>query len=398
MGKNQSGYVLMRRGAILPQIGRREKLCGVDGEKSASAEESGKMTPQDWESPGTFVAPTGEPERWGSERAAAYALRPLSTGEVLDRTFSVYRAHFWLFAGLASLAGAFSLILNLMQLLMHHAALLHYGFRVATIETQLSGLVLLVLLLPVQAVIYAGSVYALCEVYLGRGVTAKAAIRATMGRWARYVGIAVWQGWSAVWVFFIVGVPLVILTHFLPGASSMMGRVVAGVVLLFVGLIGGGVYAVIAYIRNSLAIPAALMEQTGVRASMRRSKTLAAGTKGRIFVVLLIAFVLYVVAGAIQAPMLIVIAKSPLQEHVIAQTAALLIGFVTQTLVSPVALIGLTLVYFDQRVRMEGFDLVMLLGGAAPAVEMGLQPWPAADAPVETASGADESMRGDGQL
>ena len=68
-------------------------------------------------------------------------------------------------------------------------------------------------------------------------------------------------------------------------------------ILFFVGFVGGGVYGVIAYIRNSLAIPAALMEQTGVRASMRRSKTLAAGTKGRIFVVLLVAMALYMVAA-----------------------------------------------------------------------------------------------------
>ena len=30
-------------------------------------------------------------------------LRPMSLGEVLDRTFSLYRNHFWLFAGIMSL-------------------------------------------------------------------------------------------------------------------------------------------------------------------------------------------------------------------------------------------------------------------------------------------------------
>jgi hypothetical protein len=151
-----------------------------------------------------------------------------------------------------------------------------------------------------------------------------------------------------------------------------------GGLILFVGGTGGVVYGVIAYIRNSLAIPAALMEQTGVRASMRRSKTLAAGTKGRIFVVLLIAMALYLVAGAIESPMAFFIMRSPFQEHVIAQAAILLIGFVAHTLVSPVALIGLTLVYFDQRVRMEAFDLVMLLGGSAPAPVASWTPAPPA--------------------
>ena len=60
------------------------------------------MTPQDWESPATFAAPTTAPA--SSELAAAYAMRPLSAGEILDRAFSIYRSRFWLFAGLASIA------------------------------------------------------------------------------------------------------------------------------------------------------------------------------------------------------------------------------------------------------------------------------------------------------
>jgi hypothetical protein len=305
---------------------------------------------------------------------------------VLDRAFAIYRANFWLFAGLASLAGAFSLVLNAVQLVVHHVILLHHGLAIAAMEQQISGGVMGILLLPVEAVVYAASVFALCEVYLGRGTTAQAALRATIGRWLRYVGIALWQGWSAVWAMAIVVIPGAILMTL--GARGGVGLVMLGGFLLFVGIAGGGVYGVIAYIRNSLAIPAALMEQTGVRASMRRSKTLATGTKGRIFVVLLIAFALYMVGGAMEAPMLFLIARTPFQEHVIAQAAVLLIGFVSHTLVSPVALIGLTLVYFDQRVRMEAFDLVMLLGGPAAA----------AGAVGSGEAGSGETMGSDGQV
>jgi hypothetical protein len=346
------------------------------------------MTPQDWDSPETLPARGGEAVYGGSEQAAAYALRPLSTGEVLDRAFAIYRAHFWLFAGLASLAGAFGLILNAIQMVVHHIVLLHHGFGIAAVATQIASGLMAILQLPVEAVVYAASVFALCEVYLGRRTTAKESLQATIGRWLRYVGIALWQGWSAVWLIVVLMVPGFALVRM--GARAP-GLVVVGGFIFFAGIVGGTVYGVIAYIRNSLAIPAALMEQTGVRASMRRSKTLAVDTKGRIFVVLLIALALYMVAGAIESPMLFFIMRSPFQEHVIAQAAVLLIGFVGHTLVSPVALIGLTLVYFDQRVRMEAFDLVMLLGGSAapevarwapaPAVEI-----PAADAGVPAAT------------
>ncbi len=322
------------------------------------------MTPQDWESPTPFIAPAGADAQGSPERTAAYGLQPLSTGEVLDRTFWIYRANFWLFAGLASLSGSFSLILNAVQLLAHHMVLLQHGFRIAALEAQISTLVMTVMLLPVEAVVYAASVLALCEVYLGREITARVALQSTMGLWARYVGIALWQGWSATWLLAIMVLPGAVM---LGMAARLPVYAGIGAVLVFVGVAGGGVYGVIAYIRNSLGIPAALMENTGVRASMRRSKTLAAGTKGRIFVVLLIAVALYMVVGAIEAPMAFFIAQSPLQEHVFAHAAVLLIGFVAHMLVSPVALIGLTLVYFDQRVRLEAFDLMMLLGGASAA-------------------------------
>ena len=131
---------------------------------------------------------------------------------------------------------------------------------------------------------------------------------------------------------------------------------------------------------------------------MRRSKTLAAGTKGRIFVVLLIAMALYLVAGAIQAPMLFVIGRAPFQEHVMAQSAILLIGFVSRTLISPVPLIGLTLVYFDQRVRMEAFDLVMMLGGVAAPAVAAWAPGPVVEAAVVEGGKAVEPMGSDGHV
>jgi len=347
------------------------------------------MTPQEWESPERLAAPVGEVQ------PAAYGLRPLSTGEVLDRTFEIYRGHFWLFAGLASLSGAFSLVLNAIQMVVHHVVLLRHGIQAALLVTRIASGLMGLLVLPVTAVVYAASVYALCEVYLGRRTTAKESLQATIGRWLRYVGIALWQGWSAVWLGALLVVPGAVLLGL--GAKNPLLLGLGGLIVL-AGVMGGGVFGVIAYIRNSLAIPASVMEGTGVRASMRRSKTFATDAKGKIFVVLLIAFALYLVVGTIQSPMLFFIARSPFKEHVLAQAAILLIGFVGHTLVSPVALIGLTLVYFDQRVRMEAFDLVMMLGGVrAPAVAA-WAPGPVVEAAVVEGGKAVEPMGSDGHV
>ncbi len=319
------------------------------------------MAPQDWESPATFGAPAAAPA-YAAPDTAAYAMRPLSTGEVLDRTFSIYRSRFWLFAGLASLSGVWSLILNSLQLFVRHYVLVHHGFRDATLESQFSGLIVMLLGLPVSAVVYAASVFALCEVYLGRAVDAKSALQATAGRWLRYVGISIWWGFSALWLFLLLAIPAFVLILM----SGMGAMAAVGGLLIFAAVFGGGAYAVIAYIRNSLAIPATVMENSGVRASMRRSKTLAAGTKGRIFVLFLIVVALYIVAATIESPVLFVIARNPVEEHIAAQAVVLAVAFLSSTLVSPVALIGLTLIYFDQRVRHEAFDLFILMGPETP--------------------------------
>src|SRR3954454_1211915 len=43
-------------------------------------------------------------------------LRPLTLGEILDRTAQLYRSHFWLFAGIASVYSGAILLLSLLQI------------------------------------------------------------------------------------------------------------------------------------------------------------------------------------------------------------------------------------------------------------------------------------------
>ena len=45
----------------------------------------------------------------------------------------------------------------------------------------------------------------------------------------------------------------------------------------------------------------------------------------------------------------------------------LLVNFVAYSVVVPVMMIGLSLVYFDQRVRQDGLDLLLMLDNGANA-------------------------------
>jgi hypothetical protein len=319
------------------------------------------MAPQDGYSP----AAVAEPAELAAELTAAHEMRPLSLGEVLDRTFSVYRSRFWLFAGISAVSGAVQLLADVLNVVAHHLVLVRWGFRVAFLGTQIGGGVAGLLFFLAAAVTQAATIYALGEVYLGRATSIGDSLRATAGRWYRYLGIALWQAWSVMWLPLVLLAPVFFLIPWKITSLYWLSGV-----LIFLAICGGIPFGVVCYLRNSLAVPASVEEQLEVRPSMRRSKLLAAGTKGRIFVVLLIAGMLFWVAAAVEAPMLFFIARAPLQEHVMAQMTILVVTFVSHTLISPVALIGLALVYFDQRVRKEAFDLLMLLGqetaGAQP--------------------------------
>ncbi len=310
---------------------------------------------------GTEVAETGD---YGQR--STYALRPLSLGEILDRSFAVYRANFWLFIGIGSLSAVVQLIANAIQLVIFHGIVpnqpqvqLHLRYQV--LGRQIGGGITGLLVFLISALTQAATVWALSEVYLGRRTTIAASIRAVIGRWLRFLGIGLWQGWSAIWLPLLVAGPGFFL---LLGPARVRSAWIGGA-LVFLGMTAAVVFGVIAFLRNSLAVQAAVLEHLNVRAAMRRSKVLAAGAKGRLFVVYLIAWCLFMVAGILEMPLslLVVFGAMRGEQHVVAQGVMLLVNFVAHSAVVPVLMIGLSLVYFDQRVRQDGLDLLLMLGG-----------------------------------
>ena len=306
---------------------------------------------------------------------AAYAMRPLTLGEVLDRSFAVYRANFWLFVGIAVLSATVQLISQAVVLVVTRGFIpvprtqtqtlpMQFHFQLA--GTQIGSGIGSLLFFLAAAVTQAATVWALSEVYLGRRTTIGDSIRAVLGRWLRFVGIGLWQGWSLVWLPVVLIVPAVILAR--ATRVGIAGAFGAGV-LIFLAVTGGLAVGIVMFLRNSLAVQAAVVEGLKVRAAMRRSKVLAVGAKGRIFVVYLIAWCLFLVAGIMETPLLMIIGFGAMkgERHVLLQAVLLLVNFVAHSMVAPVLMIGLSLVYFDQRVRQEALDLLLMLGGGSAA-------------------------------
>lgn len=349
------------------------------------------MADQEWirsgqplESPGTA---------WAGVAEARFELRPLSLGEVLDRTFALYRSRFWLFAGIAMIAATVNVVGLAISLAAAHKLARTGGFtpdanpmaailrmRHAGVASLGSYFVALIYFL-VTAVTQAATALALTRVYLHQVVDAKFALGMVVPRWYRWIGIQLWKLGSCLWVPTAAAIPGLLLIGFSlrSGNTVLVG---IGAMLFSLAILAGLPVGIILYLRNALAIPAAVTEGLTIRPAMRRSKALAAGTKGRIFVVVLIAYALLQIVAVLQMPVSLLLLFAPNQAHYLASGIGLLIAFVGHTVVSPVGEIGMTLLYFDQRVKKEALDLELLLQSAripAAAVGEGREDVPSAE-------------------
>jgi hypothetical protein len=314
----------------------------------------------------------------------AVNLRPLSLGEILDRTAQLYRENFILFAGIASVYAGVLLVLNLMQIGL--AELLRQ-FHMARYET-FATLGYAVLIFPV-IVICSGAAMAannraVAWVNLGELATIRGAYRSILPRLGRYLWIMAIAMFFAYWPFVIIYGAFFLLLFAIPGfyggtaqhgansnpsAAILVGIGAIGILILTLPAI---IYAIWMALRYSLAIPASVVENLKARIAIRRSIDLTRGARGRIFVLgLLIAVIQMGLVGITQLPFIFIAFKN-IQQHsllpVWVQIAQQLLAFLTTTFIGPMWATGLTLFYYDQRIRKEGFDIEWMMQAAGLTV------------------------------
>ena len=307
-----------------------------------------------------------------------YDLRPLSTGEVLDRTFQVYRAHFVLFAGLALLPAVVGVVVGAIEAVFKAHQDQHAVVGAGVYQAQGVIALLLIVTWLVSVILYgitqAATTWAVSAVYLGEPASIGAAYRVAFKHWFRYTLIVLRQAWAVIWL------PLVFL--FAAGFFAAFGvrnhSLSSVAIVLFVCAGLSLIYGLWAYLRVSLAIPASVVESLRTGASLRRSKQLLASRKIRVFLLFLLLIALYIVVLMIQSPIMIFAERSRGVHMFVSQVLNLGVGFIASTLIGPVGAIGLCLFYFDERVRREGFDIEWMMKKVAPAGSASNQPAPGA--------------------
>jgi len=258
----------------------------------------------------------------------ANPLRPLSTGELLDRTFALYRTHFMLFVGIAALP---------------HLILLAYELAGITVRPNPQNLATVfwtflwaigtgVVTLLVGAAAQAATVVAVSQVHLERPTSVTDAFSRVKHRMATVVGLTIVMGIAIGMGFLLLIVPGVLLT-----------------------------------LMWSLAVPVAVLENKGLGDAMSRSSQLTQGNRGRIFVIwLLFAVLSLAVVLLLQWPITLATVTMTRNGNatnalVLMQVVSVVVSFISQSLVSPLATIAFALVYYDERVRKEAFDLQLMM-------------------------------------
>jgi len=255
------------------------------------------------------------------------ALRPLSTAELLDRTFSLYRNHFLLFVGIFALPRLLVLGLQFWELVDQKP----YA-RTPNLLASLSWTAaIMVVGMILAAASQAATVIAVSELHLDRPAS-------VMDSFSRVKG-------------HLFGVIVISIIVVLGVGVGMLAFLVPGVLLAIIW---------------SLAVPAKVLENKGALAALSRSVDLVKGDWGRVFVIYLLVLVLSIgVPLLFGVPILVATymsAKAGMKNAVLGwQIASLVASFVAVSLVGAVGTIAFSLVYYDERVRKEAFDLQLMM-------------------------------------
>jgi hypothetical protein len=259
----------------------------------------------------------------------ATALRPLTTGELIDHAFSIYRRHFAMFLAIFALP---HLVVFAFQC---------WGLGITTPgRTFFLTMETILLSLVVSAASQAATVIAVSQVHLDRPASVMDSFSRVKGEIVGVIGLSLAVG-------LLVGLACIAL-------------IVPGILLAM---------------RWSLAVPVKVLEGTDVGGAMSRSSQLTRGSRGRIFVIWAMFFVVSLgLSFLLRWPIEIaagVKSIGALQRAAVGYRVAHLVTmFISQCLVGPLATIAFSLLYYDERVRKEAFDLQLMMQTLdAPALQ-----------------------------
>jgi uncharacterized membrane protein len=285
---------------------------------------------------------------------AAVDLRPMSLGEVLDRTFALYKQNFWLFVGITAIPFLVLLVFRVGFAAMTTAttavtSLPQAGEPTPVVPTAAFGgvfagaIVVGIMYLLLVGAAQAATIFAVSDLYLGN----TASVRGSYSR----------VGSKALRVL------LILLLVALSVGVGFIFLIIPGFILLC---------------RTAISVPASMLEDSKAIRSIERSMELTKGHAMQIFLIFLLVWVMsYVAALIFQVPFLFFQAGA-LKAHQSLSLGMIVLqnlsAFLSEVLVGPVGTIAFSLMYYNLRVRKEAFDVQHLMASLGTQVAPGATP------------------------
>jgi hypothetical protein len=257
----------------------------------------------------------------------------------------------------------------------------------------------MILIVPASLAAAAMGEAAICDAaarfFLGHSITIRNACKTAWRRGWRYAGLYILQGFAIVMgpgIAFLGAMAIMIAVKVSGYATNDPSPVFGGVLFLLFVVIGA--FAVWMLLRLCLAFPVCVVEQATAWSALKRGTALSHGTRSRILLLYVLGVLLsQILSWAVAFPAMIALAFIPgLQGEAHSHLLGVILiiffygaMFVVRALTKPVHGIALTLFYFDQRIRKEGFDIEWMMQQAGMVLQGPVQASPAApEAPTST--------------
>ena len=270
-------------------------------------------------------------------------LHEMGFADILDTTFSLYRSYFWLFVGIAA---TLHVPFGIIEILIVSA--FGQGDSVQVIV----GLLSFVKGLVVHPMVMGALVFAVSQEYIGR--------KTTIGE--AYSRVKFWSilGASLLIMLAMVAmmtIPITLSTLVMVPAIRGTGNVILTAGLMIV--VGLFLLPVITYfvVRWSLFCQGIMVEDYRAVGSLRRSRELIKGSWWRVFGVEVVLFIMTSLVVWILG-----LGLGTFLDQIMGTERLMISIFETilSIIITPIWLIGVTLLYFDLRIRKEAFDIEMM--------------------------------------
>ncbi len=306
-------------------------------------------------------------------------LRPLTLGELLDRSFSLYRHHFWLFVGIMALPSLLGLTFGVLVALFNPQPASPGSVSEAN-PAEILGAVLwfgaaalgmIVVYFITYAVALGATTVAVSQIYLGQPVSIRAAYVPLRGRVGRLALLLLLISVR------LVGIVLLMLAFVgLAGGLAAAGFPAVAALALVAAACGAFVLWIWVVLRYAVSVPAAVLEDETATDAIRRSIELTRGSLLRVFVLMAFTMVItYAVLAVFQGPFVIAgtMAGPESSTFFWMNLFGTITGSIGGAFTAPLMVVAFAVLYYDLRVRNEGLDLQLMLAGLDASAGITLQ-------------------------